>query len=109
MRRFRLLAALLILTPGGCVAKTAFDVVTAPVRIASKAVDLATTSQSEADEHRGREIRRREQRLAELERDWLRHNANCLDGEARACRERDAIRTEIDALLPTIPYEARRV
>ena len=33
----------------GCLAKTALDVATAPVRVGSKAVDLATTSQSEAD------------------------------------------------------------
>ena len=46
----------------GCLAKTAFDVATAPVRVASKAVDLATTSQSEADEKRGRELRKEEER-----------------------------------------------
>ncbi|MEO5774878.1 MAG: hypothetical protein ABIQ32_12280 [Sphingomicrobium sp.] len=54
----------------GCVtsvAKTAFDVVTLPVKVASKGVDLATTSQAEADQKRGREIRRaEEQRGREL-------------------------------------------
>ena len=38
----------------GCLAKTVVDVATLPVRAAGKAVDLATTSQSEADENRGR-------------------------------------------------------
>ena len=46
---------------GGCVvgtvAKTAVDVVTLPVRAASAGVDAVTTSQSEADEKRGREAR----------------------------------------------------
>ena len=45
------------------VASTAVDVVTLPVKVVSKGVDLATTSQSEADEKRGREIRKEEERL----------------------------------------------
>lgn len=53
----------------GCVS-TLVDVATAPVKVVSKGVDLATTSQSEADEKRGREIRRREERLAKLEREY---------------------------------------
>lgn len=56
-------AALLL---GGCVvgtvASTAVDVVTLPVRVASKTVDLATTSQAEADQKRGRELRKEEER-----------------------------------------------
>ena len=93
---------------GGCVAKTAFDVVTAPVRVAGKAVDLATTSQSEADEKRGREIRRRDEKLAQLERDWRESDEECREGDAGACAHRDRIGAEIDALLPTIPYEPKR-
>ena len=42
----------------GTVAKTAVDVVTLPVKVASAGVDAATTSQSEADEKRGRELRK---------------------------------------------------
>lgn len=102
------LALLLVPALGGCLAQTAFDVVTAPVRVASKAVDLATTSQSEADENRGREIRRREELLARLERDWRAADEDCRDGDDDACRQRDAIRAEMDALLPTIPYEPER-
>ena len=61
----KLLAPLALLPLlGGCVgtiAKTAVDVVTLPVKVASKGVDLATTSQSEADEKRGRELRKQEE------------------------------------------------
>jgi hypothetical protein len=50
---------------GGCVvetvAKTAVDVVTLPVEAVSAGVDAVTTSQSEADQKRGREIRRQEE------------------------------------------------
>jgi hypothetical protein len=50
---------------GGCVvetvAKTAVDVVTLPVKVVSAGVDAATTSQSEADERRGREMRKAEE------------------------------------------------
>ncbi|MFL6730663.1 MAG: hypothetical protein ACJ8E3_05535 [Sphingomicrobium sp.] len=45
----------------GTVARTAVDVATIPVKVASAGVDAATTSQSEADEKRGREIRRAEE------------------------------------------------
>jgi hypothetical protein len=51
---------------GGCVvgtvAKTAVDVATLPVKVVSAGVDAATTSQSEADQKRGREIREAEER-----------------------------------------------
>jgi len=50
---------------GGCVvgtvAKTAVDVVTLPVKVASAGVDAVTTSQSEADEKRGREARKQDE------------------------------------------------
>lgn len=45
----------------GTVAKTAVDVVTLPVKVASAGVDAATTSQKEADEKRGRELRRQDE------------------------------------------------
>jgi isocitrate lyase len=45
----------------GTVAKTAVDVATIPVKVASAGVDAATTSQSEADEKRGRELRKQEE------------------------------------------------
>jgi hypothetical protein len=56
----------LLLVPAlaGCtVARTAVDVATLPVRVVSSGVDAVTTSQSEADEKRGRQVREEEQRL----------------------------------------------
>jgi hypothetical protein len=66
MKTFAALAAVLLL-PGcaiGTVASTAVGVVTLPVKVASKTVDLATTSQSEADEKRGRALRKQDERRA---------------------------------------------
>ena len=54
-----LLAAIAL---SGCGVGTLVDVATAPVKVAGKAVDMATTSQSEADEKRGREIREAEEK-----------------------------------------------
>ncbi|MEE4201202.1 hypothetical protein [Erythrobacter sp.] len=93
------------LTLPGCLLRTAADVVTAPIRIGSKAIDLATTSQSEADEKRGREIRRREERLAKLERRYREELEDCEDGDRGACVDARATYAEIEELLPTIPVE----
>jgi hypothetical protein len=61
----RALALFLPLALSGCivgtVAKTAVDVVTLPVRVASAGVDAVTTSQKEADEKRGREARKEDE------------------------------------------------
>lgn len=82
----------------GCLAKAALDVATAPVRVAGKAVDAATTSQSEADEKRGREMRKREERLGKLEREWQKLDRACAGGNTKACERRDATVEEIDEL-----------
>ena len=107
-KRLIFLAPLAALTLSGCLAKTAFDVVTAPVRIAGKAVDLATTSQAEADQNRGRELRRREERLGALERDQAKQQQRCDDGSAEACTKRDADAAAIRELSPGVPVEPRR-
>ena len=60
--RLPILLFLLPLLAGCAVAGAAVDVVTLPVDIAARGVDLATTSQSEADEKRGREIRKAEEK-----------------------------------------------
>ena len=61
----RALVLLLPLALSGCivgtVAKTAVDVVTIPVKVASAGVDAVTTSQKEADEKRGREARKEDE------------------------------------------------
>ncbi|MBL8656382.1 MAG: hypothetical protein JNJ92_03370 [Altererythrobacter sp.] len=91
----------------GCVG-TLVDAATLPVRAAGKAVDLATTSQSEADENRGRELRRREEQLGKLERSYAKQSARCERGEAKSCEEARKTYAEIEALLPTLPAEPRR-
>ena len=59
------LFSILPLALGGCVvgtvARTAVDVVTLPVKAVSAGVDAATTSQKEADEKRGRELRKQDE------------------------------------------------
>jgi hypothetical protein len=58
MRALILIPALLL---PGCIS-TVGSVVTAPFKVAGKAADWATTSQSEADRNRGRKIRKAEER-----------------------------------------------
>jgi hypothetical protein len=64
MRKIHLFIAAIPLLSGcvvGTVAKTAVDVVTLPVKVASAGVDAVTTSQKEADEKRGRELRKQDE------------------------------------------------
>ena len=73
MKLILLAAVLLPLTLGGCVvaaARTAVDIVTLPVKVVAKGVDLATTSQSEADENRGRALRKAEEATGTQQRAW---------------------------------------
>ncbi len=76
------LVFLLPLMLGGCivgtVAETAVDVVTIPVKVASAGVDAVTTSQSEADEKRGRELRKQEE---ERGRQWRLAWERCRKGK----------------------------
>ena len=108
MRISIVIVPLLGLALSGCVARTLVDVATAPVRVVSKGVDLATTSQSESDEKRGRELRRREERLGKLERDHAKYSRQCEEGDSRACARREATHGEIQTLLPTVPVEPER-
>lgn len=96
----------------GCALTSAANIITAPVRAGSKAVDVAstvvdatTTSQSETDQKRGREIRRREERLGKLEREYRKEREDCLDGDRKACLEAQAIRAEMEELTPQLPLE----
>lgn len=70
MIRNALLIVLLPLLAGGCLAKTAVDVVTLPVKATGKAVDWSTTSQSESDRNYGRKMRRQEEREGQERRRW---------------------------------------
>ena len=68
----------------GCVvaqvADTAVDVVSIPVKAVSAGVDAATTSQSEADEKRGREIRKAEEAAGRAARE---RDERCRNGKPR--------------------------
>ncbi|MFO6446681.1 hypothetical protein ACLBKU_05995 [Erythrobacter sp. NE805] len=95
----RLLAlGLALVALQGCLARAAVDVVTLPVKAVSKGVDAATTSQSEADEKRGRAIRQREERIGKLARDYDREIERCGDGDDEACAKAQAIKAEWEAL-----------
>ena len=68
-----LLSLILLPTLSGCVvasvADAAVDIVTLPVDVAAKGVDMATTSQSEADEKHGREVRKAEEKAGKEARE----------------------------------------
>lgn len=102
----RAASSLLILSIplSGCVG-TLVDVATAPVKVVSKGVDLATTSQSERDEKRGRELRQREERLGKLERRYEDRMEDCPDGDRRACAEARDIYAEMQLLIRSLPAE----
>lgn len=89
----------------GCLAKAAVGVMTLPVRAVSKGVDMATTSQSEADEKRGREVRKREEQLGKRERDYDKAMERCGDGDDEACEKAQVIRAGMKALMPSVPVE----
>lgn len=57
-----MLLPMLALATGGCIARTAVDIVTLPVRAVGAGVDAVTTSQEEADRNRGRAMRKAEER-----------------------------------------------
>jgi hypothetical protein len=63
-----LLAAILALPLGGCVAQTALDVVSLPVKVASAGVDAVVTTQAESDQKLGRKIRKHEECLGKEQR-----------------------------------------
>jgi len=81
----------------GCVASVVKDVVTAPVKVVSKTADVMTTSQSEADEKRGRALRKQEERLGKLARKRDDAREDCADGDQEACARYEALESEIAA------------
>jgi hypothetical protein len=79
--RVLILPVLPLLLSGGVVASVAgaaVDVVTRPVKAVSTGVDAATTSQSEADEKRGREIREAEEKAGKEARE---REKRCREGK----------------------------
>ncbi|MCW1382240.1 hypothetical protein OLX02_05350 [Novosphingobium sp. KCTC 2891] len=109
--RWPLAIAALALLPG-CVAKSAFDLATMPVRAGARAVnttadvyDRVTVSDSERDQKRGREIRQREERYGSLERDYGRARVRCERGDDEACINAGRIARDMDAMRASVPYE----
>lgn len=90
------IAASALLT--GCIARTALDVVTLPVKAVGGAVDATTTSQSEADEKRGRDLRKQEERLGKLEREHHKAQQACYAGDDAACAEMQRLDDEMEGL-----------
>ena len=95
MRHLLILGSVVLLS--GCVSLVK-DVVTAPIKIVSKTADVLTTSQSETDEKRGREMRKREEMLGKLSRQRDKARAKCEDGDKDACRLVRSLENEISAL-----------
>lgn len=87
MRRFAMTFALCLpLLAGGCIAKTAIDVVTLPVRATGQVIDWTTTSQEEADRNYGRKMRKQE---AAEGREMRRRDKEARKEAKRAARDAD--------------------
>ena len=86
MRMKSVILLALPLALDGCIARTAVDIVTLPVRAAGAGFDAVTTSQSEADQRRGRQLREEEERIGRearrREREERRRLRDQEDGEA---------------------------
>lgn len=95
----------------GCLAmtaaETAVDLATLPVRVVSKGIDMATTSDSERDEKLGRAIRERAERLGKLERELQEQRKKCAKGSDKACRKIAKIDEELEDLRPLVQSEQR--
>jgi hypothetical protein len=102
-----ILSGAMALALSGCVAKAAVDVATVPVKAGSKAVDLATTSQSEADRKRGRELRKREERLHKLQHKYSKQLAACQHGNHYACSDARVTEGEIEDVESQVPPASR--
>ena len=64
----------------GCIAKTALDVATMPVKATAQAADWATTSQDDSDRNYGRKMRKQEARDA-------REAKKAAEARRRACED----------------------
>ncbi len=70
MRKTCLILPIAALACTGCIAKTAVDIVTLPVKAAGQGVDWATTSQEESDRNYGKKMRQAEAREGKERKDW---------------------------------------
>lgn len=69
-----LIASAAVLALSGCIAQTALDVASIPVKVASAGVDAAITTQAEADQKRGARIRRQEECIGKEDRKARKQN-----------------------------------
>jgi hypothetical protein len=89
-----LAAAALPLLAGGCLAKTAYNVATAPIKAGGQVVDWTTTSQDEADRNYGRKMRKKEAEEGRERRKW---EKKCHDNPDTAeCRNYQGYRAGYD-------------
>lgn len=96
----RVLLSLILFFPlQACVIGTATDIVTAPVKVVGKGVDAVTTSQSEADEKRGRRLREQEERLGRLSRKRDKEIRRCENGKQKSCDKAEALQEKIEEEL----------
>lgn len=95
MRGILVLSAALLLQ--GCVTSIVKDVVTAPIKVVSKTADVLTTSQSESDEKRGREMRKHEEKLGKLAREREKAVKKCERGDSDACHDAESLHSAIEA------------
>jgi hypothetical protein len=79
MKIIALVLPVALLLPG-CIAKTALDVVTMPVKATAQAADWATTSQDESDRNYGRKMRKQEARDA-------REAKKAAEAQRKACED----------------------
>ncbi len=80
----------------GCVSAVK-TVVTAPVKAVGQVADWTTTSQDEADRNRGREMRKREERIGKLSRQRDKAAEKCRDGSEEQCQRAEVIEHELEA------------
>ncbi|MBA3941724.1 MAG: hypothetical protein C0520_10980 [Sphingopyxis sp.] len=80
----------------GCVSAVK-TVVTAPVKAVGQVADWSTTSQDEADRNRGRELRKREERIGKLSRQRDKAAEKCRDGNEEQCQRAEVLEHEIEA------------
>ena len=65
-----LILPIALLSLSGCIAKTAVDIVTLPVRAVGQTADWMTTSQEESDRNYGKKMRKAEAREGKERKDW---------------------------------------
>ncbi len=91
-----IVCALLCVLLQGCVASIVSNVTNAPMKAVSKTLDVLTTSQSEADEKRGREMRKHEEALGKLSRKRAKARERCADGDRDACEKAAHLSDQIE-------------